>query len=78
MRPLRTDSSFLALARTAGSAALARACDTGTFTAVRACTFPWGNHGWSFTVSNDRGSTWAIRVEVLEKERRYRTRVVKL
>lgn len=74
MRPLRTSADFLALASNAGSAALARACMSGTFTKPVARVFPWGNRGWTFTVTNERGSTWLIRIEVMESELRYRTR----
>jgi hypothetical protein len=79
MRPLRTDSDFLALAKVGGSAAFARACAcvSGTYTKPLARTFPWG-HGWSFTVTSDRGNQWSVRIAVDEVKRRYRVNVRKI
>jgi hypothetical protein len=77
MRPLRTDSDFLALAKVGGSAAFARACDTGTYTPPTERAFPWG-HGWSFTVTSDRGNQWSVRIAVDEVKRRYRVNVRKI
>jgi hypothetical protein len=73
MRPLRTDADYLGLvARNACSAALARAVSEGTYTTPREVILPGGNHGWEFEVMNDRGSKWAVTIELLEKERKYR------
>ena len=51
---------------------------SGNFTKPTARTFPWGTHGWTFEVMNERGATWQIRIEVDEVERRYITRSRKL
>jgi hypothetical protein len=77
MKPLRHDQDFLDLATRSGSAALARACVSGTYTKPLARTFPWG-HGWSFTVTSDRGNQWSVRIAVDEVKRRYRVNVRKI
>lgn len=75
MRVLRSTADFIDLAsRNACSAALVRALRDGTYTPPVKRKFPWGNYGWTFEVLNGRGSKWAVTIELLEAERKYRVR----